>query len=169
MVGSSPQYNLPFFFLRVVPRALPSAHATTEGMSWIHSNGMNVMQDPKGKIVLHFSAISHSSTCPLHDINFSAFSWLSSSLFFFHPAEETFILSKKLECEKASIEAFPPFPSACICSCYNWSPSQAWKERRNILQRSLHHPLGRHIYWITKWTNGLPWFCWKCSLKTLKE
>lgn len=166
MVGSYPQYNISFFFLRAVMRALPTAHATfpwcfMEGMSWIYSSGTNVMQDPKGETVFHLSAFSHSSTCPLHDINFSAFSWLSSSLFFYS-TKETFILSKKLECEKASIEVLPPSLPACICSCYNWSPSHGWKERWNVLQRSLHHLLGRTIYWITKRTNG---FTRNASLK----
>lgn len=45
--------------------------------------GNSAARDPKAKTALHFSAISHSSTCPLYDINFSAYSWLSSSLYFF--------------------------------------------------------------------------------------
>ena len=96
-------------------------------------------------LLFHILPLAHFVTLiSLHSPGF-----LPHYIFFFHPAEETFVLSKKLECEKA-IEAFPPFPSACICSCYNRLPSQEWKERWNSLQRSLYYPLGRHT-WITKW------------------
>lgn len=40
------------------------------------------------------------------------------------------------------------FPSACVCSCYNWS--RAWKGRRNLFQRSPRHPRGRCMHWIAK-------------------